>query len=96
MVKGTIINKFRGDVDILKPGLDMLEELTHVPVLGVVPMMDVDLDDEDSLSDQLRRTGGRRAPWMWRWSACPASPILPISTPGPPPGGGAAVCQQSL
>ena len=58
MVKGTIINKFRGDVDILKPGLDMLEELTHVPVLGVVPMMDVDLDDEDSLSDQLRRTGG--------------------------------------
>lgn len=58
MVKGTIINKFRGDVDILKPGLDMLEELTQVPVLGVVPMMDVDLDDEDSLSDQLRRTGG--------------------------------------
>ena len=36
-VKGVIINKFRGDIEILKPGLDMLEELIGVPVLGVVP-----------------------------------------------------------
>lgn len=35
---GIVINKFRGDVDILKPGLAMLEELTGKPVLGVVPM----------------------------------------------------------
>ena len=46
MVKGTIINKFRGDVDILKPGLAQLEALTNVPVLGVVPWLDLDLDDE--------------------------------------------------
>ena len=39
MVKGTIINKFRGDVEILRPGLTQLEELTHVPVVGVVPWM---------------------------------------------------------
>lgn len=52
---GTVINKFRGDVEILRPGLHMLEELTGVPVLGVVPYTRVDLDDEDSMSDRLTR-----------------------------------------
>ena len=51
--KGIIINKFRGDVDILMPGLEKLEELTGVPVVGVVPYLKLDLDDEDSLSDRL-------------------------------------------
>jgi adenosylcobyric acid synthase len=51
--KGIIINKFRGDVEILKPGLKKLEELTGVPVLGVVPYLNLDLDDEDSLSERL-------------------------------------------
>ncbi len=54
-VKGTIINKFRGDVEILRPGLPQLEQLCGVPVLGVVPMLDVDIDDEDSLSSRLVR-----------------------------------------
>lgn len=49
-VKGVIINKFRGDLDILKPGLKMLEDIIHVPVLGTIPYMNVDIDDEDSLS----------------------------------------------
>lgn len=57
-IKGLIINKFRGDVEILRPGLATLEELTGKPVLGVVPMLDVDIDDEDSLSTRL--TGGDR------------------------------------
>ena len=57
-IKGLIINKFRGDVEILRPGLTTLEELTGKPVLGVVPMLDVDIDDEDSLSSKL--TGGER------------------------------------
>lgn len=57
-VKGTIINKFRGDVEILRPGLPQLEELCGVPVLGVVPMLNVDIDDEDSLSSRL--TSGKR------------------------------------
>lgn len=52
-IQGIIINKFRGDVEILKPGLTMLEALTGVPVLGVVPYIQLDLDDEDSLSDRL-------------------------------------------
>lgn len=56
-IKGLIINKFRGDVEILRPGLGQLEELTGKPVLGVVPMMNVDIDDEDSLSSRLGRQG---------------------------------------
>ena len=50
MIKGLIINKFRGDKSILDPGIDMLEEKCVIPVLGVVPYMDIRLDDEDSLS----------------------------------------------
>lgn len=53
-IKGTIINKFRGDVSLLGDGLGQLEDLTGKPVLGVVPMLDVDIDDEDSLSERLR------------------------------------------
>ncbi len=52
-IAGTVINKFRGDVEILRPGLKMLEELTRVPCLGVVPYTDADIDDEDSLSSRL-------------------------------------------
>ena len=50
LVKGVIINKFRGNLDILKPGLDMIEDIIERPVLGVVPFMKVDIDDEDSLA----------------------------------------------
>ena len=55
LIRGLIINKFRGDVNILRPGLGQLEQLTGKPVLGVVPMLDVDVDDEDSLSARLGR-----------------------------------------
>ncbi len=55
-VKGTIINKFRGDVEILRPGLSQLETLTGVPVLGVVPWLTVDIEEEDSLSEKLNHT----------------------------------------
>lgn len=56
-VKGTVINKFRGDVEILKPGLVQLEEIIKVPTMGVVPYVNVDVDDEDSLSDRFTRKG---------------------------------------
>ena len=56
-VIGIIINKFRGDPALFESGRVMLEELCGVPVLGVVPYMDLDIDDEDSLSERLR--GGR-------------------------------------
>ncbi|MGV0168736.1 cobyric acid synthase [Furfurilactobacillus sp. WILCCON 0119] len=48
-IKGIIINKFRGDKSLLESGNKMIEELTGVPVLGVLPMSDVDLDEEDSV-----------------------------------------------
>ena len=51
---GLIINKFRGDVEILRPGLAMLEEKTQLPVLGVVPYLRVDIEDEDSLAPRLQ------------------------------------------
>lgn len=57
---GTVINKFRGDVSLLRPGLGRLEELTGVPVLGIVPYVKVDIDDEDSLSPRPERTGHDR------------------------------------
>lgn len=53
MVKGLIINKFRGDKTILEPGVKMLEDRIDIPVVGVAPFMDVDIDDEDSLSYRL-------------------------------------------
>ena len=56
-----IINKFRGDRSILEPGISMLEALCHIPVVGVIPYMDVDIEDEDSLSSRLE-TGKSKAP----------------------------------
>lgn len=56
MIKGLVVNKFRGDVEILRPGLSMIEEKTGIPVVGVVPMETLDLDDEDSLSERLLKT----------------------------------------
>ncbi len=53
MVKGLIINKFRGDKSILMPGVEMIEKITNVPVVGVVPYLQVDIEDEDSLSGRL-------------------------------------------
>ena len=49
-VKGFIINKFRGDAGLLEPGLRQIEELTGIPVLGVVPWIDHTIDDEDGVS----------------------------------------------
>ena len=59
-IKGLVINKFRGDVEILRPGLGMLEEKTGLPVLGVVPYLKVDIEDEDSLSERLCAQKGIR------------------------------------
>ena len=54
-IAGTVINKFRGDVSILEPGLKMLEDRTDIPVLGVVPYFYLDLDEEDSLTERFHK-----------------------------------------
>ena len=53
-IKGIIINKLRGDKSLLESGIKMLEELTGVPVVGVLPTANIQIDDEDSLSGQDR------------------------------------------
>lgn len=51
LVKGIVINKFRGDIGLLKPALEFLEKKTGKPVLGVIPhLRDLGIDDEDSVS----------------------------------------------
>ena len=60
-VRGLIVNKFRGDVELLRPGLRQIEKLTGLPVLGVVPYLRVEIDDEDSLAPRLSGRGARRA-----------------------------------
>jgi adenosylcobyric acid synthase len=58
LVKGIIINKFRGDPSIFAPGIKKIEELCGVPVLGVVPYFSLPLPSEDSLSLGDKRTKG--------------------------------------
>lgn len=54
-VKGIIINKFRGDVSLLDSGITILEQKGKVPVMGVVPYMDIALEDEDSLTERFEK-----------------------------------------
>lgn len=53
-VRGLIVNKFRGDPDLFRDGIRILEEKSGLPVVGVVPFMELCLPDEDSMSGRLR------------------------------------------
>ncbi|WP_298705108.1 cobyric acid synthase [uncultured Veillonella sp.] len=51
LVKGIIINKFRGDINLLTPALDFIEEKTGKKVVGVIPAIEnLDIDEEDSVA----------------------------------------------
>ncbi len=63
-IKGLIINKFRGDVSLLEPGLDMFKAYCDIPFAGVVPYVKLQLDEEDSVSDRLRVISGFRTDSM--------------------------------
>ncbi|MDH3312895.1 MAG: cobyric acid synthase [Nitrosopumilus sp.] len=49
LVKGFIFNKFRGDLNVLKPGFQKLKNITKIPVIGTIPLITLDLPEEDSL-----------------------------------------------
>jgi adenosylcobyric acid synthase len=49
-VKGFIFNKFRGDIQVLKPGFQKLKKITKIPVVGTIPMINLNLPEEDSLN----------------------------------------------
>lgn len=52
-VKGFVINRFRGDIALLQPGLDWLEQRTGKPVIGVLPyVMDLHLEAEDGIDQR--------------------------------------------
>ena len=53
MMKGLIVNRFRGDISLFNDGRMILEERSSKPVLGVVPYLHCDIEDEDSLSRKL-------------------------------------------
>ncbi len=50
LVKGFIFNKFRGDINVLKPGFKKLKNLTKIPTIGTIPLMSLNLPEEDSLN----------------------------------------------
>lgn len=50
-IKGLIINKFRGDKTLLDPGIEMIEDLLNIPVIGTIPYVHLELVDEDTLID---------------------------------------------
>ena len=56
LVKGLVINKFRGDASILDSGIKMLEERANIPVSGIIPYAHLNLDDEDSLTERFAGT----------------------------------------
>ena len=53
-IKGIVINKFRGNKEVLKLGFEIIENLTGVKTLGVIPYTDIDIEDEDSLSEKYK------------------------------------------
>ncbi len=50
LVKGFVFNKFRGDINILKPGFQKLKNITKISVIGTIPMITLNLPEEDSLN----------------------------------------------
>ncbi len=59
LIAGFLVNKFRGEPGLLRPGLEMLEDLTGRPVFGVLPFTDsIGVDAEDAIDWALLQSGG--------------------------------------
>ncbi|MFB0919006.1 MAG: cobyric acid synthase [Clostridiaceae bacterium] len=57
-IKGFIINKFRGDVDILRPGIEMMEKMLNIPCLGIIPYERFRLEEEDGAIELNKKVKG--------------------------------------
>jgi adenosylcobyric acid synthase len=72
-IRGFVVNKFRGDLSLLTPGIEMIEERIGIPCAGVVPFLhDLGLEEEDSVAIEDRRTAARI------WNGEDASPKRPL------------------
>ena len=75
LFKGFIINKFRGDMGLLQPGVEMIERRLGLPCVGIIPYLhDLGLEEEDSVAIENRRTVGR----SWSHTAEDNSPHRPL------------------
>jgi len=50
LVKGFVLNKFRGDIEVLRPGFKKIKQITKIPIIGTIPMTQINLPEEDSLN----------------------------------------------
>lgn len=61
LIKGIVINKFRGDITLLQPALDFIVEKTGKPILGVIPSIEnLDIDEEDSVALEAKHAGSNK------------------------------------
>ncbi len=73
LLRGFIVNKFRGDAGLLQPGVDMIASRIRLPCAGVVPFLpDLGLDEEDGVALEDRRTARRS------WRGIPDNPARPL------------------
>src|ERR1700683_5050759 len=78
-IRGFVINKFRGDVELLHPGVEMMEQRLGIPCAGVFPFLrDLGLDEEDGVALDDRRTAKRSWPAIAKTTAETASPERPL------------------
>jgi adenosylcobyric acid synthase len=74
-IRGFVINKFRGDVELLRPGVEMMEQRLGIPCAGVVPFLrDLGLEEEDGVAMDDRRTAKR----AWQVTGKSALPERPL------------------
>lgn len=59
-LKGIIINKFRGEIDVLLPGIKKIENLLKIPVLGIIPYFNIDIEDEDGFNSKMSQTSKKK------------------------------------